>query len=162
MDARETLTIAGLEKAKERNLEQHLRPRDPQTWMVFCATVDQFRARLWSGREKSTCWMGNEVCGIRGKIGHLRKVRIQCEKSDGKRKNAERQRQGQESIHGHVLLMWKARSPEARLSSSQRDLQHLRQKKAHEPGMKIKPKFKCQCAVQWNRCKATEPWCTKW
>ena len=33
-DARETLTIAGLEKAKERSLEQHLRPRAPQTWTV--------------------------------------------------------------------------------------------------------------------------------
>ena len=30
-DARETLTIAGLEKAKERSLEQHLRLRVPQT-----------------------------------------------------------------------------------------------------------------------------------
>ena len=29
-DARETLTIAGLEKAKERSLEQHLRLRAPQ------------------------------------------------------------------------------------------------------------------------------------
>ena len=31
-DARETLTTAGLEKAKERSLEQHLRLRAPQTW----------------------------------------------------------------------------------------------------------------------------------
>ena len=30
-DARETLTIAGLERAKERSLEQHLRLRAPQT-----------------------------------------------------------------------------------------------------------------------------------
>ena len=29
-DARETLTIAGLEKAQERSLEQHLRLRAPQ------------------------------------------------------------------------------------------------------------------------------------
>ena len=36
-DARETLTIAGLEKAKERSLEQHLRLRAPQTWTVLCA-----------------------------------------------------------------------------------------------------------------------------
>ena len=36
-DARETLTIAGLGKAKERALEQHLRPRAPQTWTcVVC------------------------------------------------------------------------------------------------------------------------------
>ena len=34
-DARETLTIAGLEKAKERSLEQHLRLRAPQTW-TYC------------------------------------------------------------------------------------------------------------------------------
>ena len=41
-DARETLTIAGLEKAKERSLEQHLRLRAPQTWAVLCASVDQY------------------------------------------------------------------------------------------------------------------------
>ena len=41
-DARETLTIAGLEKAKERSLEQHLRLRAPQTWTVLCASVDQY------------------------------------------------------------------------------------------------------------------------
>ena len=41
-DARETLTIAGLEKAKERALEQHLRLRAPQTWTVLCASVDQY------------------------------------------------------------------------------------------------------------------------
>ena len=34
-DARETLTIAGLEKAKERPLKQHLRLRAPQTWTVW-------------------------------------------------------------------------------------------------------------------------------
>ena len=39
-DARETPTIAGLEKAKERALEQHLRLRAPQTWTVLCASVD--------------------------------------------------------------------------------------------------------------------------
>ena len=41
-DVRETLTIAGLEKAKERSLEQHLRLRAPQTWVVLCASVDQY------------------------------------------------------------------------------------------------------------------------
>ena len=41
-DARETLTIAGLEKAKKRSLEQHLRLRAPQTWKVLCASVDQY------------------------------------------------------------------------------------------------------------------------
>ena len=41
-DARETLTIAGLEKAKERLLEQHLRLRASQTWRVLCASVDQY------------------------------------------------------------------------------------------------------------------------
>ena len=42
-DARETLSIAGLEKAKERPLEQHLRLRAPQTaqccvqvWISTC------------------------------------------------------------------------------------------------------------------------------
>ena len=37
-DARETLMIAGLEKA----LEQHLPLRAPQTWTVLCASVDQY------------------------------------------------------------------------------------------------------------------------
>ena len=41
-DVREILTIAGLEKAKERSLEQHLRLRAPQTWVVLCASVDQY------------------------------------------------------------------------------------------------------------------------
>ena len=41
-DARETLAIAGLEKVKERSLEQHLRLRAPQTWTVLCASVDQY------------------------------------------------------------------------------------------------------------------------
>ena len=41
-DARETLTIACLEKARERALEPHLRPRAPQTWTVWCASVDQY------------------------------------------------------------------------------------------------------------------------
>ena len=43
-DARETLTIAGLDKAKERSLEQHLLLRAPQTWTVLCASVDQYHA----------------------------------------------------------------------------------------------------------------------
>ena len=41
-DARETLTIAGLEKAKERSLEQHLRLRASQTLVAFvckCVSV---------------------------------------------------------------------------------------------------------------------------
>ena len=33
-DARETLTIADLERAKERAPEQHLRLRAPRTWIV--------------------------------------------------------------------------------------------------------------------------------
>ena len=41
-DACETLTIAGLEKVKERSLEQHLRLRAPQSWTVFCASVSQY------------------------------------------------------------------------------------------------------------------------
>ena len=41
-DARETLTIVGLERAKERPLEKHLRLRAPHTWTVLCASVDQY------------------------------------------------------------------------------------------------------------------------
>ena len=51
-DARETLTIAGLEKAKERSLEQHLCLRAPQTWTVLCASVDQhLRTTVDSGSQ---------------------------------------------------------------------------------------------------------------
>ena len=41
-DARETLTFAGLEKAKERSLEQHSRLRAPHSWVELCASVDQY------------------------------------------------------------------------------------------------------------------------
>ena len=41
-DAGETLTIAGLEKVQERALEQHLRPRAPQSWKVLRASVDKY------------------------------------------------------------------------------------------------------------------------
>ena len=41
-DARETLTIARLEKAKGRSLEQHLRLRAPHICTVLCASVDQY------------------------------------------------------------------------------------------------------------------------
>ena len=34
--------MEGLEKAKERILEQHLRLRAPQTWVVSCASADQY------------------------------------------------------------------------------------------------------------------------
>ena len=49
-DARETLTIAGLEKAKERFLEQHLPLRAPQTWTVLCASVDQYLRSTVNGK----------------------------------------------------------------------------------------------------------------
>ena len=65
-DARETLTIAGLEKAKARSLEQHLRLRAPQTWTVLCASVDQH--------------LRNDSCSLCGKRGHLSRV---CRSSGG-------------------------------------------------------------------------------
>ena len=105
-DARETLTIAGLEKAKERSLEQHLRLRAPQTWTVLCASVDQFlRTTVDSGsqptpmgigavmstcaccgkagHEKARCRFRNAKCSICGKTGHLRAMCRQREKSAG-------------------------------------------------------------------------------
>ena len=58
-DARETLTIAGLEKAKGRALEQHLRPRAPQTWTVLCASVDQYlRTTVDSGSQPTPMEIG--------------------------------------------------------------------------------------------------------
>ena len=58
-DARETLAIAGLEKAKERSLEQHLRQRAPQTWTVLCASVDQYlRTTVDSGNQPTPMEIG--------------------------------------------------------------------------------------------------------
>ena len=52
-DARETPTIAGLEKAKERALEQHLRQRAPQTWsvQVWISTCERWWTRAVSPRQ---------------------------------------------------------------------------------------------------------------
>ena len=106
-DARETLTIAGLEKAKERALEQHLRLRAPQTLTVLCASVDQyFRTTVNSGsqptpmeigavmstsaccgkagHEKARCPFRSGKCSNCGKTGHLRAMCRQREKSAGK------------------------------------------------------------------------------
>ena len=106
-DARETLTIAGLEKAKERSLEQHLRLRVPQTRTVLCASVDRFlRTTVDSGsqptpvengavmstcaccgkagHEKARCRFRNAKCSNCGKTEHLRAMCRQREKSVGK------------------------------------------------------------------------------
>ena len=71
-DARETLTIAGLEKAKERSLEQHSRLRAPQTWTV-CANVDQYlRTTVDSSSQPTTMEIGAvmSTCDCCGKAGH--------------------------------------------------------------------------------------------
>ena len=106
-DARETLTIAGLEKAKERALEQHLRLRAPQTWTALCASVVQYlRTTVDSGsqpmpmeigavvstcaccgkagHEKARCRFRNATCSNCGKIGHPIAMCRQREKSGGK------------------------------------------------------------------------------
>ena len=98
-DARETLTIAGLEKAKERSL--------PPTWTVLCASVDQYlRTTVDScsqstpmeigavmstcaccgkaGHEEARCRFRNAKCSNCGKTGHLRAMCRQREKSPGK------------------------------------------------------------------------------
>ena len=103
-----TLTIAGLEKAKERSLEQHLRLRAPQTCVVLCASVDQYlrtavdssaaqRTPLEigsvvstraccgiSGHEKSKCRLRNAKCSNCGKTGYLKKMWRQREQSEVK------------------------------------------------------------------------------
>ena len=62
-DARETLTITGLEKAKERSLEQHLRLRAPQTWTVLCARVDQYlRTTVDSNSQPKPMEIGAVMC----------------------------------------------------------------------------------------------------
>ena len=61
-DARETLTIAGLEKAKERSLEQHLRLRAAQTWTALCAGVDQYlRTTVDSSSQPTPMEIGRDV-----------------------------------------------------------------------------------------------------
>ena len=72
-DTRETLTIAGLEKAKERALEQHLRLRAPQTWTVLCAGVDQYlRTTVDSSSQPTPMKIGDvmSTCSCCGKAGH--------------------------------------------------------------------------------------------
>ena len=73
-DACETLTIAGLEKATERALEQHLRLRAPQTWTVLlCASVDQYlRTAVDSGSQPTPVEIGAvmSTCACCGKAGH--------------------------------------------------------------------------------------------
>ena len=106
-DARETLTIAGLDRAKERSLEHHLRLCAPQTWTVLCASVDQYmRTTVDSssqfmpmeigavmstcaccgraGHEKARCRFRNSKCSNCGKTGHLRAMCRQRDKSSGK------------------------------------------------------------------------------
>ena len=106
-DARETLTIAGLERAKERSLGQHLRLRAPQTWTVLCASVDQHLRTTVdpgsqptpmemgavlstcaccgkAGHEKARCRFRNAKCSNCGKTGHLRVMCRQRENSAGK------------------------------------------------------------------------------
>ena len=63
-DARETLTIAGPEEAKERALEQHFRLRAPQTWRVLCASVDQYlRTTVDSGSQPTPMEIGAVCAG---------------------------------------------------------------------------------------------------
>ena len=108
-DARETRTIAGLEKAKERSLEQHFRLRAPQNLdSVVCkrgsvlangTTVDsssqptpmEIGAMMSTcaccgkaGHEKAMCRFRNAKCSNRGKTGHLRAMCRHREKSAGK------------------------------------------------------------------------------
>ena len=82
-DARETLTIAGLEKATERSQEQYLRLRAPQIWTVLFASVDQYLRTTvdWSS-QPTPMEIGAVVstCAYCGKAGHEREVSIpQCQ-----------------------------------------------------------------------------------
>ena len=58
-DARETLTIAGLEKAKERALEQQLVSTRSKTWTVLRASVEQYlRTTVDSGSQPTPMEIG--------------------------------------------------------------------------------------------------------
>ena len=136
-EARETLTIAGLERAKERSLEQHIRLRAPQTWTVLRASVEQYlRTTVDSsrqptpmemgavmstcaccgkaGHEKARCRFRNAKCNNCGKTGHLRAMCRQREISAGKSSPSS---SGKSSGKGgtsrgnrQVLLLWTCRS----------------------------------------------------
>ena len=72
-DARETLTIAGLEKPKEPVLEQHLRVRARQAWTMLCASVDPYlRTTVDSGSRPTPMGIGAAMstCACCGKAGH--------------------------------------------------------------------------------------------
>ena len=107
-DTRETLTIAGLEKAKGRSLEQHLRLRAlhksarccVQVWISTCERrwTRAVSPRHWKigaamstcaccgkgGHEKAICGFRNAKCSNCGKTGHLRAMCRQRDKSSGK------------------------------------------------------------------------------
>ena len=107
-DARETLTIAGLEKAKERSLEQHFRLRAPQkleSVVCKCGSVlandgglvqsahangkwcrDVNVCLLWRSwtRESEVSISQCEVQQFFNKTGHLKAMCTQREKSAGK------------------------------------------------------------------------------
>ena len=79
-DARETLTITGLEKAKERPLEQHLRLRAPQTWTVLCASVDQYLRTTSDSCSRPTPMEIDAVvsmCACCGKAGQIPQCEVQ-------------------------------------------------------------------------------------
>ena len=138
-DARETLTIAGLEKAKERALEQHLRLRAPQTWAVLCAGVDQFlRTRNWC-RDVYVCllWQSwtreSEVSIPQCEVQQLWQDRTSQSDVQTTReicwqvKSVEQwpefcQRRHEPWKHRQVLLLW---SSTTSLPSSKRELQPL-------------------------------------
>ena len=106
-DARERLPIAGLEEARERALEPHLRLRAPQNWTVLCVSVDQYlRTTVDSssqptptvigavvsscaccgkaGHEKARCRFRNAMCSNCSKKGHFKAMCRQRENSAGK------------------------------------------------------------------------------
>ena len=104
-DARETLTIAGLEKAQERALEQHLRPRAPQTWTVLSESVDQYlRTTVDSGSQPTPMEIGAvmSTCACCGKAGH---EKARCRFRDAKRRNCGKT--------GHLRAMCRQREKSA-------------------------------------------------
>ena len=137
-EARETLTIAGLEKAKERSLEQHLRLRAPHTWTVLCPSVDQdLRTTVDSSsqptpmeigvvmstcaccgktrHEKAKCRIRSTKCSNCGETRHLRAMCREREKSAGKSSPSSSSgnnsgKSGEPWNHRQVQLLWTGRS----------------------------------------------------
>ena len=135
-DARETLTNAGLKKAKERSLEQHSRLRAPQIWTELCASVDQnLRTTVDSNSQPTPMEIGAvmSTCACCGKAGH---EKMRCRFRNAKCSNCGKTR--------HLGAMCRQRGKSAGKSS----LSSSSGKSSGKGGMSRGSTDKCYCCGQ--------------